>query len=126
MKSGSWQFGKYEQKSGRQMKEKDKLKNAEWLLARIRPGQLLLKYFIKPRRLTVDQVAKKLKMRPQDIIEMRKITPKIAKRFERCFNWPAQTLLTWQHLYVIEELWCGNEPFATELEEYVQGLEIFV
>ncbi len=60
------------------MKEKDKLKNAEWLLARIRPGQLLLKYFIKPSRLTVDQVAEKLKMPPQDIIEMRKITPEIA------------------------------------------------
>ena len=108
------------------MKEKDKLKNAEWLLTRIRPGQLLLKYFIKPSRLTLDQVAEKLKMPPQDIIEMRKITPKIAKRFERCFGWPAQALLTWQHLYDVEEQWWGEETFATEPEEYVQDLKVFL
>src|SRR5260370_19948427 len=109
MKSESWQFARSKEQSGRQMKEKDKLKNAEWLLARIRPGQLLLKYFIKPSRLTVDQVAEKLKMPLQDIIEMRKITPKIAKRFERCFGWPAQVLLTWQLLYDIE-----NELYRQE------------
>jgi plasmid maintenance system antidote protein VapI len=126
MKSESLQFAKSEQQSGRQMKEKDKLKNAEWLLARIRPGQLLLKYFIKPRRLTVDQVAKKLKMPPQDIIEMRKITPEIAERFARCFGWPAQVLLTWQGLYDAEEQWWSEETFATELEEYVQGQKVFL
>ncbi len=108
------------------MNEKNKLKNAEWLLARIRPGQLLLKYFIKPSRLTLDQVAKKLKMPAQDIIEMRKITPKIAERFERCFGWPAQVLLTWQSLYDVEEQWWGQETFATKLEEYVQGLKVFL
>ena len=126
MKSESLQFAKSERQSGRQMKEKDKLKNAEWLLARIRPGQLLLKYFIKPSRLTLDQVAEKLKMPPQDIIEMRKITPEIAERFERCFGWPAQVLLTWQGLYDVEEQWWGQETFATELEEYVQGLKVFL
>src|SRR5260370_36011568 len=52
--------------------------------------------------------------------------PKIAKRFERCFGWPAQALLTWQGLYDIEELWWGEETFATELEEYVQGLKVFL
>ena len=108
------------------MNKKNKLKNAEWLLARIRPGQLLLKYFIKPSRFTVDQVAEKLEMQPQDIIEMRKITPEIADCLERSFRWPAQVLLTWQDLYDAEEQWWGEETFATELEEYVQGLKVFL
>jgi plasmid maintenance system antidote protein VapI len=126
MKSESLQFAKSEQQSGRQMKEKDKLKNAEWLLARIRPGQLLLKYFIKPSRLTLDQAAEKLKMPAQDIIEMRKITPEIAERFKRCFDCPAQVLLTWQRLYDVEEQWWGEETFATALKEHVQGQKVFL
>jgi len=126
MKNESLQFARSKQRTEKKMNKKNKLKNAEWLLARIRPGQLLLKYFIKPRRLTVDQVAKKLKMQPQDIIGMRKITPEIAERFERCFGWPVQVLLTWQSLYDVEEQWWGEETFATELEEYVQGLKVFL
>jgi len=108
------------------MKEKDKLKNAEWLLARIRPGQLLLKYFIKPSRFTLDQVAKELKMPAQDIIEMRKITPKIAERFERCFGWPAQVLLTWQLLYDIENELYRQEERLEKFGLHVYNQEIFL
>ena len=37
-----------------------------------------------------------------------------------------QALLTWQRLYDIEEQWWGEETFATELEEYVQGQKVFL
>jgi plasmid maintenance system antidote protein VapI len=124
MKSESLQFARSKQRKKKQMNKKNKLKNAEWLLARSRPFQLLLKYFIKPSRLTLGEVAEKLKMSPQDIIEMRKITPEIAERFERCFGWPAQVLLTWQDLYDIEERLWGVETFATELADYVQGQKV--
>jgi len=108
------------------MKKKNELKTAEWLLERIRPGQLLLKYFIKPSRLTLDQVAEKLEMRAQDIIELRRITPEFAERCEQRFGWPAEVLLTWQHRYNIEEQWWGEETFAAELKEHVRGQKIFL
>jgi len=108
------------------MKKKNALKTAKWLLERILPGQLLLKYFIKPSRLTLYQVAKKVGMPPEDIFKMRKITPEIADRLERCFGWPAHVLLTWQLLYDVEEQYWGEETFATALKEHMQGQRIFL
>jgi plasmid maintenance system antidote protein VapI len=125
MKTKSLRFAKSEHQREKQTK-KNELKEAKWLLERIRPGQLLLKYFIKPRRLTLDQVAKKLEMQTEDIVEMRKITPAFADRCERCFGWPAQVLLTWQLLYDVEEQWWGEETFATALKEHMQGQRIFL
>jgi plasmid maintenance system antidote protein VapI len=126
MKNESLHFAKSEQRRGGQMKKKNELKTAKWLLERIRPGQLLLKYFMKPSRLTPDQVTKKLEMQTEDIVEMRKITPAFADRCERCFGWPAQVLLTWRRLYDVEERWWGEETFATALKEHIQGQRIFL
>src|SRR5260370_18897890 len=99
MKSESLQFARSKQRTEKQMNKKNKLKNAERLLSRIRPGQLLLKYFIKPNPLTLHQVAEKLKIPTQKIIEIHKITPKLANPLAIFFNSPAHVSITWTQPY---------------------------
>lgn len=106
------------------------MKRVEELLQLIRPGDRLVKYFIRPSGLTLDQVAKETEMSVEDINEIvqskRKITPEIAERFDRCFGWPAQTLLDWQLLYDIEVHMLGQESFLADLAMHVLGQESFL
>jgi plasmid maintenance system antidote protein VapI len=80
--------------------------------------------------LTPDQMAKEIDMPVQDIIDIierrRRITPKIASRFERCFGWPAHVLLTWQLLYDIEYELYRQENRLQEFEWHVCGQELFL
>ena len=96
----------------------------------MRPGEALLKYFIKPSGLTLDQVAKKVEMPEQDINEIIEsklpITSEIASLFQRRLGWPAHALLEFQTLYDIETQILGHFNFLAEFKMHLVGQEIFL
>lgn len=96
----------------------------------IRPGQLMVRCFMKPRYITADRLANDTGVPLEHINEIiegkRAITPKIAKLFERCFGWPATVLLDWQLLYDLEVKVWGHERWLAEAIMHVRGQEMFL
>jgi addiction module HigA family antidote len=96
----------------------------------IHPGQLMVKYFMRPRDITADRLANDTGVPLEHINEIiagkRAITPEIAKLCERCFGWPARVLLDWQNLYDVEvELW-GQETWLADAIMHVRAQEMFL
>jgi plasmid maintenance system antidote protein VapI len=112
------------------LEKQNPLKKAEELLGLIRPGDKLVKYFIIPSGLTLDEMMKKSGMPVKYIVQIihseRSITPGIASLFDRCFGWPAQALLDWQLLYEIEAKVLGQEIFLADLALHMLGQEKFL
>jgi plasmid maintenance system antidote protein VapI len=69
-------------------------------------GPINGEYFMRPCDITPARLANETRLplvHINEIIEgKRAITHKIAERFERCFGWPAATLLDWQLLMILK------------------------
>jgi antitoxin HigA-1 len=103
----------------------------KWLqLETIRPGQLMVRNFMRPRDITPARLANESGVPLVHITEIiegkRAITPQIAKRVERCFGWPAAVLLYWQLLYDIEVKLLGQETWLADATLHVRGQKMFL
>jgi addiction module HigA family antidote len=105
----------------------DLMKDYEEMLQAITPGEVLVRDFVRPSGLTVEQMMKKTGMPIKNIVEIieskRRITPAIASLFERCFGWSAQELDACQTHYDLRLRSLKLKIISYFAKFYVEALE---